>query len=277
MRIIRRACIITALAALCVAASAQQPAVKRDPKVQAVIDQMLAAYKALNALHVKATAKMTGPPGMFGGAPDSFELRYLKPNKLYTVFVARGKTEGTFDRKVTASDGVSFWTYSSAANTYTKSKGPATLKESGRVTTDMPECDLLFHDKDPFADIPGSATMTLGPAAKVGDVDVDVLQANESEQGVPFSLTFQIMVGQKDHLIHGMVIQGGGKDPDGKDMKIDLRLNYDLVDANPTFAPADFAFTPPAGARLASSVAPPRATPRQGNSPGTEKNPGTKK
>jgi outer membrane lipoprotein-sorting protein len=257
MRTSLSANIAVTFAVLCGPAVGQlAPAVKRDPKVQAVIDQMLAAYKELGALHVKATAKASGPPGMLGGAPDSFELRYQKPNKLYTLFVARGRTEGAADRKITASDGATLWTYSSASNTYTKAKAPASLRNSALIPSDMPECDLLFRDKDPFADLPGTAAMTLGPAAKAGDVDVDVLQATSAEPGVPFTLNFQIMVGQKDHLIHGMTFQGSGMDPDGKDMKLDLRLTYDLVDSKPSFTPADFAFMPPAGAKAAGNAAP---------------------
>jgi outer membrane lipoprotein-sorting protein len=255
MRVFPSSGAVLIFAGLAVSTGAQQaPAAKRDPKVQAVIDQTLAAYRALNSLHVKASATMSGPAEMLGGAPSAFELRYQKPNKLYTLFV-ESKGQGAGDRKITACDGATFWTYSSASNTYTKTKAPASLKNSSLVASDMPECDLLFRDKDPFEDIPGSAAMTLGAPAKVGSVDVDVLQANATEQGVPFSLSFQILIGQKDHLIHGMAFQGSGKDPQGKEMKLDLRLTYDVVDTNPTFTPADFAFAPPVGAKPAMTEA----------------------
>src|SRR5579862_9165942 len=41
------------------------PAVKRDPKVEAVIAPMLAAYRALNALHEKMSVKADGPDELF--------------------------------------------------------------------------------------------------------------------------------------------------------------------------------------------------------------------
>jgi hypothetical protein len=50
-----------------------------------------------------------------------------------------------------------------------------------------------------------------------------------------------------------MFFEGSGKDQAGKDLKFDLKLTYDVVETNPTFAPSDFVFTPPPGAKLAAS------------------------
>jgi outer membrane lipoprotein-sorting protein len=250
-------------------ALAQTPPVKRDPKVQAVIDQVLAAYKALNGLSLKVSVKATGPADMMRGAPESVEMRFQKPNKLYSAVATRGAADRV-DRKLIVSDGSFLWTWKSDSNTFTKGKAPALLKAATTLGDDLPEYELLFRDKDPFADLPGTANLALGPPQKVGDVDVDVLKTTVSEQGVPFQFVVQILVGQKDHLIHGMYFEGSGKDPAGKDAKFDLRMTYDAVNANPAFTPADFVFTPPAGAKPAAAVTP---APQKAVSPGSKSGP----
>ncbi len=228
-------------------------AIKRDPKVQAVIDQMLAAYKSLGALHLKISVKINGPTDMFAGAPDSVELRLQKPNKLFLASSAHAAKTG-LDRKLIVSDGSSLWLWTSVANTYTKAKASATLKGVTTLGDDLPEFEILFNDKDPFADIPGATAMTLAAPAKLGDVDVDVLTTKVAEPGVPFTLAVQLMVGQKDHLLHAMVFEGSGKDPMGKDTKFDLHMTYDVVNTAPVFAPTDFTFVPPAGSKLAPAI-----------------------
>jgi outer membrane lipoprotein-sorting protein len=265
-----RAAVFAGLLLACGGALAQQPpiGVKRDPKVQAVIDQTLAAYRALTGLHLKVSVKTTGPADMMRGAPDSIELKYQKPNKLYSAVTTRGAGDAV-ERKLVVSDGANLWAWLSDTNTYNKVKAPPLLKTAPFIGHDLPEYDLLFRDKDPFADLPGTANLALGPPAKVGDVDVDVLKASATEQGVPFTLNVELLIGQKDHLIHGMYFAGSGKDQ-GKDVKFDLRMTYDLAVANPTFAPADFTFTPPPGSKPALSLQPPKtAAPTQ--------NPGPKK
>lgn len=273
MRILSRVLIAVAMVVPCRVAVAQQnPPVKRDPKVQAVIDQVLAAYKALTGLSLKVSVKTTGPADMMRGAPDSIEVRFQKPNKLYSAVSTRSAPD-RIERKVVVADGAFLWIWKSDTNTFAKGKSPALLKAAPTLGDDLPEYELLFRDKDPFADLPGTATLALGQPAKVGDIDVDVLKTTVSEQGVPFQILVQILVGQKDHLIHGMYFEGSGKDAAGKDMKFDLRMTYDSVNANPTFTAADFAFTPPAGSKPASAPVGPTLvkTPTPGSNPGPKK------
>jgi len=257
MQFIARPLVIAAFLSLatCITNAQDNKSVsKRDPKVQAVIDQTMAAYKALNAFHLKVTLKATGSTDMFVGAPDSVELRYQKPNKLSVTSATRGQVNA-LNRKQLVTDGVSVWSWSSTSNAYSKLKAPATLKNISTLSDDLPEYDLLLRDKDPFADIPGNSNaLSLGQPAKIGDVDVDVLSAAITEAGVPFTLNIKIMIGQKDHLIHGMRFDGNGKDPAGKDTKFDVQMNYEIVNTSPTFTPADFTFTPPPGAKLAPLV-----------------------
>jgi outer membrane lipoprotein-sorting protein len=253
-----RPLVLAALLSLTICSSqAQDTKSKRDPKVQAVIDQAMAAYKGLNALHLKVSVKATGTTEMFVGAPDSVEIKYQKPNKLHVLSATRGQGD-VVNRREVVTDGVSVWTWNSGGNSYSKLKAPPAIKSISTLSDDLPEYDLLFKEKDPFLDIPGAAgALTLAPAAKLGDVDVDVLAATITEAGVPFTLNVKILIGQKDHLIHGMQFDGSGKDPAGKDTKFDLKMNYDIVNSSPTFAPADFTFTPPPGAKLAPTVAAP--------------------
>src|SRR5215831_90086 len=93
-----------------------------DARARGAIEQMQAAYKSLDALHVKVTwtARYSGSmsrddfplPG-----PERLELRMQRPNKFYMEASATGDN-GTPTRYLIVSDGTNLWHWRSAPNTY---------------------------------------------------------------------------------------------------------------------------------------------------------------
>lgn len=256
-----------------------KPETKLDPKVKEAFEQAYKMYQGLNSLHEKITVTASGSAEMLGGSmPDSLEIRYQKPNKLW-VQQSEKKKDGTIDRHLVVSDGTTVWRWESASNTYTKQKAPATFKAFSNLPSGTPEADALFRDKDPFEGLPAEAQMKMGQPTKVGDVDVDVIDATLAQPGVDISFKLQILIGQKDRLFRGISFNGGGKDPSGKEMKMDLKMDYTIVNPAPTFTPADFAFTPPQGAKLAGGTpqpgtpakAPAKTPPAKGGKTGGKK------
>lgn len=234
---------------------------KIDPKVDAVFKETVAAYKALTVLHEKVSMKVnTASPeikkSMSG--PEKVELRIQKPNRIYLDFT--GTNSGRPVKTLLVCDGTSVWRWSGDSNTYTKIKAPATLAGIPGVSNDLPELDIIVRGKNPFNDMsgPGGAmAFKVGEPMKVGDVDVDVLEASPGGDSAPFKMQIRMLVGRKDRLFHGLSVEGGGKNPvDQKDFSFDAKMNYDLVDAAPTFTAADFTFTPPPGAKLKATPAP---------------------
>jgi hypothetical protein len=245
------------LAGSSVRAGAQEP--KPDPKAQALIEQMVTAYRDLPALYEKVTLTWAALPDATptdGGIPKSLELRWQKPNRFALSFVE--EKAGKLVRHQAVSNGVTLWNWRSDTNVAAKDKAPAKLVASPVPQAGLPEVDILFAGKNPFAELPPGATFAVGKPEKVGDMDLEVLEARITEKDVPFSGLLRIKIGQKDHLIRSMVFEGTGKDPDtNKDGSFKIEAVYELNLA-PAFTPADFAFVPPAGAKIkGASVAKP--------------------
>jgi outer membrane lipoprotein-sorting protein len=238
-------CFVFFTACLAVHAGAQEN--KRDPKVQTVLDQMMTAYKNIQALHLKATMKVTGivPPEIAEGMPENVEFRLQRPNKIWLESTGR-HTRITIQHLI-VSDGEYLWRWETGMNAFTKTKSPSVLKEIDNLPNDLPEFEILFDEQNPFKDMLLEGTVTLGTPIKQNDVDVDVLEARMDAPDVP-SMTLKIMVGQKDHLVRGGTISGKGKHPmTGRDFDFKCELIYSIINATPTFTPADFVFTPPPG------------------------------
>jgi outer membrane lipoprotein-sorting protein len=224
---------------------------KFDPNARAAMDQMVAAYKGLKVLHEKMSFQIAVTPAsnMMDGPPDSIELRFQRPNRL-RLTVAETKAGKKAQRQVVC-DGATLWRWDSGTNTYTKSKAPATFAGVTNISNDAPEFDILFSGKDPFKDFaPPNTQFTLGKPDKVGEVDVDSVEAQFKDPSGSMNGSMRILIGQKDHLIRGLSVDAAGKDPSGKEMKFSVTMNYTLVNTAPAFTAADFAFTPPPGAKL---------------------------
>jgi hypothetical protein len=248
----------------CAPASGQAP--KPDPKVQALMDQVIAAYKALPAYHIKVTFKyLPDDPVFFGsGQPLSMELKLQKPNKLHLTYSERiyeGKPEERLTGKIDpakvktvrhqiVSDGTSVYRFQGSTNTFTKSRAGSGFPDVP-ATLSLPELEVLLRASDPFKKtlVPANL-LTLGKPVKVGDDDLDVIEGRIAEPGVAFVGRLRILLNQKDHTFRGVQFEGEGKDPrDGKPLTFKLEAAYDRVATSPAFAAADFTFTPPPGAR----------------------------
>ncbi len=239
--------------------AAQTPPV--DPKAQAVIDSMVAAYKKLNSLHEKIAVSTTSSGAAVvqtGDIPQVIEIKAQRPNRLFVDRTAL--KNGKQVHEILVCDGTYVWRWNSTTNRYTKTKAPSSFSEIGALPSDSPDMDMMLKGANPLADLKmGSAALpiTLGPPTKSGGVDIDLLEAKMAADGAPLSGSIRFLVGHADHVMHEMVFEGSGKDPaSGKDAAFRLDLTYPLIDMDAPFTPHDFRFVPPAGAKLAGSPAP---------------------
>jgi hypothetical protein len=261
------------LIALVVAASlglvdrSQQPF---DPKVRAKLEESFAAYRSLEALHIKVSwsARYTGSmsrddiplPG-----PDTLELRMQRPNKIYLE--ASSKSGERPSKYLIVSDGTNLWHWRSVPNTYTQVPAPPTLKELAKALPDnaigtydgstwtvdnILEWDALVLDDDPIKEMIQSGLAASLSSERIGNELVDVIRLRGSESpSVPISTDMTYHLSGVSHLVRECRLLVRGKDPDnGRDFTADLRGVYDLINAKPDFTIADFQFTPPRGARL---------------------------
>jgi outer membrane lipoprotein-sorting protein len=248
-KILAALCAVAALA-LVIPASSQET--KRDPKVQALFDQSVAAYKALTALQEKITFRYTTtlPELLPGAQPDTMELKAQKPNKIALAYSDK-TSAGKITKHQVVSDGSNLWTWHGDTNAYTKMKAPPKFPTIPDILN-VPELDLFLRGQDPFLKLPIPATLlTVGKPIKLGEIDVDVVEGKVSQTGVPITGTFRMFFGQKDHLVHGIVFEGGGLDSrDGKQVSFKIEAVYLTVNPSPTLTDKDFSFTPPDGAKL---------------------------
>jgi outer membrane lipoprotein-sorting protein len=242
-----------------------------DARARSAIEQMRAAYKSLDALHIKVTwtARYSGDmsrddfpwPG-----PDVLELRMQRPNRFYLEASAKGDN-GTPTRYLIVSDGTNLWHWRSATNTYTQRAAPATLADLARLLPDdaigtfdgvtwtvdnIMEWDLLVDDVDPITSVAESGmAMTLGAPAKIRNTAVDVVQlkAAAAPSAIPLTIEANYYLSASSHLIQGFLLAARGKSEDtGKDFSVTMRAVYDVHETQPRFTASDFAFTPPRGA-----------------------------
>lgn len=232
---------------------AQTP--KRDAKVQAALDQMTAAYKALSVVHIKMVAHTTvSDPSIIKSAdiPESIEIKLQRPNKL-VLDIWRSKL-GSRVHVLLVSDGVNLWKWNSSSAVVEKSKAPAAIFDIKDLPNDSPEMDILLRGNEPFKDfsLGGSeASLSMGGTAKVGDADTDSIELRLPAAGSPISGTLQIRLGQRDHFVRNISFEGGGKDPRiNKDVKFKFEVTYPILNPAPVFTTDDFRFVPPAGAKI---------------------------
>jgi outer membrane lipoprotein-sorting protein len=243
-----------------------------DARARSAIEQMHAAYKSLDALHIKVTwtARYTGdmsPHDFPLPGPEALELRMQRPNKFYMEASAKGDN-GKPTRYLIVSDGTTLWHWRSATNTYIQLAAPATLADIGRLlpddaigtydgvtwtVDDIMEWDLLVGDVDltkSFAE--SGMALAFGAPEKIGNTAVDVvrLKSPTPSPDVPVAFEDTYYLSASSHLIQGCLMTARGKNPDtGKDFTVTMRAAYDVHETRPRFTASDFAFTPPRGAK----------------------------
>ena len=252
-----------------------------DPRARNALEQMRAAYKSLDALHIKVTWTVQHSGGISRDdialpGPEMLELRMQRPNKFYMEASAKGDN-GKPTRYLIVSDGTNLWHWRSAPNTYTQVAAPATLPDMPRLlpkdvigTYDgvtwtvgsILEWDLLVDGED--ADLMKSAAesgaaITFGAPETIRNTAVDVVQIKQSTvpPDPPFAFESTFYLSASSHLVHGFLFTTRGKiDVEGeatlKDFSVTMRATYDVRE--PRFTAADFSFTPPRGARKVASM-----------------------
>ncbi|HEU5256987.1 MAG TPA: DUF2092 domain-containing protein [Vicinamibacterales bacterium] len=243
-----------------------------DPRARSALEQMDAAYKSLDALHIKVTwtarysGSMTRDDFPLPG-PETLELRMQRPNKFYMEASAKGD-DGKPTRYLIVSDGTSLWHWRSAPNTYTQVAAPATLPDLARLLPDdaigtfdgvtwtddtIIEWDLLVGEVATMKNLTESGmAITLGAPAKIGNTAVDVVQLKSPAASplMPIESEITYYLSASSHLIQGYLLTARGKHPDtGKDFSVTMRAVYGVHETRPRFTAADFAFTPPRGAK----------------------------
>jgi hypothetical protein len=99
--------------------------------------------------------------------------------------------------------------------------------------------------------------ITLGAPSKIGTTAVDVvlLKAPAAPPLMPFSTEVTYYLSASSHLIQGYLLTVRGKHPEGgKDFSVTMRAAYDVLETRPRFTAADFAFTPPRGAKKVDAM-----------------------
>lgn len=259
-------------ASFCAAAAlhAQQPA--SNVAGETALTRMEAAYKALNALHIKVrwSAKYTG--GMSDEdfplpGPDALELRMERPNKFYMS--SASKRDGKESSYLVVCDGTTLTYWKSATNSFIQKKAPAALGDIAALLPDdaigltidgtwelehVAEWDLLADPGAPSIrkiteGLTGMLTLT-GPE-KIGDAPVHVVRVAMPGGALPFEIEQRFYLDAESYLIRGLSLSSRGKHPEtGRDFTVEMRAVYDVHTTQPTFNADSFRFIPPRGARL---------------------------
>jgi outer membrane lipoprotein-sorting protein len=249
--------------------SAGAQAGKRDPKVQALFDQMIAAYRALPAFQEKISFKYAiDAEGLIRDPlPTVIDVKAQKPNKLNISYTEKSP-EGKMVQHQIVSDGANLWAWHSDSNTYTKVKAPSNFTQIDLpLVLGSPEFDVYFRGADPFQRLQLPANLlTVGAPGKIGEIATDLVEGKLAQAGVPITATFKLQFGQKDHFVRSVLFEGGGRGlVNTKPISFRLEAVYDLINPAPTFTAADFTFTPPAGAKQEQARPP---APKFGDKPG---------
>jgi outer membrane lipoprotein-sorting protein len=268
MTVMRRAT-IGLLVCGAVSLQAQRPAT--DPAAGAALARMEAAYRTLDALHVKVrwSARYTGAmsaddfplPG-----PDTLELRMQRPNRLFLS--AASKRLGRQSSFLVVSDGTTLSAWKSWTNTYRQVKAPETLAGMARLLPDdiigvsfdgtwesqsIAEWELLGNDGGlpaAKAAAESGAVLTMTGPETLGGAQVYVVRIASPAGAMPFTFEQRLYLEAESYLLRGLAMSARGKNPDnGRDFTVEMQGQYDVHTTQPTFSDADFRFVPPRGAR----------------------------
>jgi len=222
-----------------------------DPQAQAIVEQAVAAHKALTSLSATLTMQNSG-----GTASDqTVTLAFQKPGLAKaTVADKTGILTQLF------ADGKTLTAYDVHANSYITRPAPAggnaglafALGQSRNISAQflaLPETfDQIMTQK--------GTRVALGPKGTVGGVSTDSVVFTLGGPGGGVRITFAF--GADDHLLRRLSFT-----PTGPQAGITHTETVTSLTPNPTLTSADFAFTPPAGAKKTVQAAePPMYDPR---------------
>jgi outer membrane lipoprotein-sorting protein len=211
-----------------------------DARAKAALDAMPAAYKKLNALHVRYSSKIEGSPEPFSFAPRSLEMRYQKPNRIRLEYTM--EVNGKPRRTMIVSDGKTLWSWDSLSNQYAKRQAPAAFKSSDFPDSPGPEFEYLFGGENPFESFPPGINVSIGEE-KSGATTLDAVKMEGAFGQEKFEVV--LLLDRSDRMIRGMRMTISN----APDKTAALQMTYSLFNPSPAFTAADFKFTPPAGAK----------------------------
>lgn len=256
-----------------IVAAALSPGGQRDTTAasEALVAKMEAAYKTVDALHikVKSSARYSGgmsaadmpPPG-----PDTLELRMQRPNKLFVS--AASTRHGEQSSYLVVSDGATLSYWRSWTNSFVQTKAPALLAGIARQLPDDAigtfadhtwedqsslEWDLLADDRTPSITkelrASGDVLTTTGPEKQAGAL-VHVVRLTTPPGVLPFTFEQRYYLDAESFLLRGLATSARGKHPEnGRDFTVEMHSQYELFSTQPRFSDVDFRFVAPRGAR----------------------------
>jgi outer membrane lipoprotein-sorting protein len=237
-----------------------------DPAAIALRDKLVRAYHDLRSFHEKVIQKQ------WKTAPEQaitieIEMRYRSPNRLYlNVDYPQVGAEGRWHLTL-ACDGKTLTLYNSAKNEFQRVKAPSRLDRLVLPTSLRgPEFDLILRDINPFSDLEKQAAVRYSEAFELsGSHGLHLLKLDLQQGGARRALLYRL--DPNDHLLRGLKLSilPDTTDPDPflePEKAATVEAEYTLVERNPRLSNADFAFTPPAGARESTKPASKPATPR---------------
>lgn len=224
-----------------------------DPKAQAVLDQCVAAMKALASFRERITVKVTNPDLLLAPLPQSVEVRFQKPNR-FRVEVLELRNSRAAKRVLTC-DGKSVRRWVSGGEGLKTEPAPKSLGELTDLPNVSPELLVLWTGAFDFKDWPAAnVTLNLGNPEKIGDEEVNVIQGDLSAPGLAGGGSVRLFISKKDHLIRGLTMQFNGKDESGKEITGKIELLHEIKPAAPMLA-ADFLPPPAPPAKTAAGRA----------------------
>jgi outer membrane lipoprotein-sorting protein len=233
--------------------SQSSPILTQDPVATALRARMVRAYRGLRSYRARVTQRQwkstpTNAPVI------AITMRFRRPNRLYLDIEYPNLALPGRWHLVWACDGRTLTFYNSARNEFQRVKAPARLDKLVLANSLRgPEFDLLLRDSDPFAALEKRGVVhTVAGFEQRGVERLDTLQLDIPQEGVKRVLRYRL--DPKEGLLRGFTLritpEPGYRSPFlEEEVAATVEAEYTQVEANPRLADADFAFTPPAGAK----------------------------
>lgn len=222
-----------------------------DPQARAIVEQAVAAHQALTSLSATLTLQNSGGPPPVETVTVAFQRPGLAKA---TVSDKTGVLRQFF------ADGKALTAFDAHANSYVTQPAPGggsaglafALGQSRAISTQF---FAAPENLNGLMSQPG-VRIALGPKAAVGDIGTDTVVATLGGARGGVRITFAF--GADDHLLRRLSFTPTG--PHGGTTHTETVTS---LTANPMLTAADFAFTPPAGAKkIVQAAEPPMHDPR---------------
>jgi outer membrane lipoprotein-sorting protein/peroxiredoxin len=222
-----------------------------DPQARAIVEQAVAAHQALTSLSATLTLQNSGGPPPVETVTVAFQRPGLAKA---TVSDKTGVLRQFF------ADGKALTAFDAHANSYVTQPAPGggsaglafALGQSCAISTQF---FAAPENLNGLMSQPG-VRIALGPKAAVGDIGTDTVVATLGGARGGVRITFAF--GADDHLLRRLSFTPTG--PHGGTTHTETVTS---LTANPMLTAADFAFTPPAGAKkIVQAAEPPMHDPR---------------